>query len=137
MGGWCVGNLAFTKQPAQRYSLYHVCDIPENSFLYLIATSVILTGWAMSEHAQALMISTKVHTMFGYVLMLEGLARIIEICFVVPNSEKQDSAADSDRHSERTLNGSGMENPRLTIVQAFRHLPPFVSTLKMLTRFCK
>lgn len=35
----------------------------------------------MSNHAQAMMLSTKVHSMFGYTLMLAGLARIIEICF--------------------------------------------------------
>ncbi|KAG1771496.1 hypothetical protein EDD22DRAFT_863362 [Suillus occidentalis] len=43
---------------------------------------IILTGWAMSDHAQALMLSTKVHSMFGYSLMLAGFARIIEVCFV-------------------------------------------------------
>lgn len=86
-----------------------------------------MTGWAMSEHAQALMISTKVHAAFGYVLMLAGLARLIEVCFIVPSFEKQEPAADSDRHSEQTLAGPGPENPRLTMVQAFRHLPPFVS----------
>ncbi|KAE8220908.1 hypothetical protein CF319_g5637 [Tilletia indica] len=44
---------------------------------------IIFTGWAMSGHAQALMISTMVHALFGYVLMAAGLARIIEICFVL------------------------------------------------------
>ncbi|KAH8114554.1 hypothetical protein DFH11DRAFT_228665 [Phellopilus nigrolimitatus] len=90
---------------------------------------IMITGWAMSEHAQALMISTKVHAMFGNVLMLAGLARIIEVCFVAPSYERDVPAADSDRHSERTLAPSGpsiSENPRLAIVQAFRHLPPFL-----------
>lgn len=36
----------------------------------------------MSAHEQAKMISTHVHTMFGYALMGGALARIIEICFV-------------------------------------------------------
>ncbi|KAE8203067.1 hypothetical protein A4X06_0g2330 [Tilletia controversa] len=44
---------------------------------------LIFTGWAMSSHAQVLMISTMVHALFGYVLMAAGLARIIEICFVL------------------------------------------------------
>ncbi|KAI5122818.1 hypothetical protein M0805_000160 [Coniferiporia weirii] len=89
---------------------------------------VILTGWAMSEHAQALMLSTKVHAAFGNVLMLAGLARIIEVCFVAPSLDKDVTASDSDRHSERTLSPSGpaSENPRLALVQAFRHLPPFL-----------
>ncbi|KAF8654668.1 hypothetical protein AX16_003485 [Volvariella volvacea WC 439] len=46
---------------------------------------IILTGWAMSDHAQALMISTKVHAVFGYTLILAGVTRIIEICFFVPS----------------------------------------------------
>ncbi|KAK0534074.1 hypothetical protein OC835_002799 [Tilletia horrida] len=44
---------------------------------------IFLTGWAMSGHAQALMISTMVHSLFGYVLMAAGVARIIEVCFVL------------------------------------------------------
>jgi len=39
----------------------------------------------MSDHAQALMLSTKVHAVFGYTLMLAGLARLIEVCFVAPS----------------------------------------------------
>ncbi|GJJ12426.1 hypothetical protein Clacol_006668 [Clathrus columnatus] len=64
---------------------------------------VILTGWAMSAHAQASQFSTKarfcvvsiakkfrligfqkVHAIFGYTLMSAGVARIVEICFVIP-----------------------------------------------------
>ena len=86
----------------------------------------------MSEHAQALKLSTKVHSAFGDVLMLGGLTRIIEICFVVPSMDKEaPPIADSDRHSEQTLTGPNtvVENPRISIVQAFRHLPPFVSVV--------
>ncbi|EJD54357.1 hypothetical protein AURDEDRAFT_79231 [Auricularia subglabra TFB-10046 SS5] len=43
---------------------------------------IIITGWAMSAHEQAQMISTRVHTMFGVALMGGGAARIVEICFV-------------------------------------------------------
>ncbi|KAJ8695452.1 hypothetical protein PTI98_008056 [Pleurotus ostreatus] len=49
---------------------------------------IILTGWAMSEHAQRLKMSTKVHATFGHTLMLAGLARIVEICFVAPDYAK-------------------------------------------------
>ncbi|EDR13954.1 uncharacterized protein LACBIDRAFT_152078, partial [Laccaria bicolor S238N-H82] len=65
------------------------------------AVIIILTGWAMSDHVQALMISTKVHAMCGYTLMVAGLARIVEVCFFIPNDRKAAAA------------------------QAFRHLPPF------------
>ncbi|EIM86922.1 uncharacterized protein STEHIDRAFT_57552 [Stereum hirsutum FP-91666 SS1] len=63
---------------------------------------IILTGFAMSEHAQALAISTKVHSIFGYTLMLAGLARLVEVCFVVPKEDNTPKGV------------------------AFRHLPPFL-----------
>lgn len=44
---------------------------------------LIYTGWAMSEHTQALAISTKVHYMFGLSLMLGGAIRIVEISFLL------------------------------------------------------
>ncbi|KAL5482750.1 hypothetical protein ACEPAI_9344 [Sanghuangporus weigelae] len=87
---------------------------------------VILTGWAMSEHAQALPISTKVHSIFGYTLFLAGITRIIEVCFVAPSFEKDIPASDSDRHSDRTLGPALNENPRLAAAHAFRHFPPFL-----------
>ncbi|KAH3680992.1 hypothetical protein WICPIJ_008000 [Wickerhamomyces pijperi] len=40
---------------------------------------IMFTGWAMSEHSQQLMISTKIHYVFGLSLMLGALCRIIEI----------------------------------------------------------
>ncbi|KAL5501472.1 hypothetical protein ACEPAH_8732 [Sanghuangporus vaninii] len=87
---------------------------------------VILTGWAMSQHAQALPISTKVHSIFGYTLFLAGITRIIEVCFIAPSFEKDIPASDSDRHSDRTLGPALNENPRLAIAHAFRHFPPFL-----------
>ncbi|WFD31074.1 hypothetical protein MSPP1_002105 [Malassezia sp. CBS 17886] len=47
------------------------------------AIIIILTGWGMSGHAQALMISTRIHGLFGHTLMAGGVCRIIEICFVL------------------------------------------------------
>jgi len=44
---------------------------------------ILMTGWAMSAHPQELMLSTMVHTAFGYTLMLAGATRIVEICFVL------------------------------------------------------
>ncbi|KAK2778687.1 hypothetical protein FQN53_001715 [Emmonsiellopsis sp. PD_33] len=44
---------------------------------------ILLTGYAMSSHPQHLMLSTMVHTVFGYTLMAAGAARIIEISFVL------------------------------------------------------
>lgn len=97
------------------------------------AVIIILTGWAMSDHVQALMISTKVHAMCGYTLMVAGLARIVEVCFFIPKYFPE--GADNDNHSERTL-AESTRSPGFTSLfdsdrkaaaaQAFRHLPPFL-----------
>ncbi|PLB36003.1 Ytp1 family protein [Aspergillus candidus] len=47
------------------------------------AIVILLTGYAMSAHTQHLMISTMVHSIFGYTLMAAGAARIVEISFVL------------------------------------------------------
>ncbi|EPT01106.1 hypothetical protein FOMPIDRAFT_1121044 [Fomitopsis schrenkii] len=83
-----------------------------------------LTGWAMSQHAQALMISTKVHSTFGYTLMIAALARIIEVCFIVP---KYAPLEEGDAHSEHTLAEGSKDEGSVTATagRAFRHLPSF------------
>ncbi|KAJ6485716.1 hypothetical protein C8R45DRAFT_997595 [Mycena sanguinolenta] len=104
---------------------------------------LILTGWAMSEHAQRLMISTKVHAMFGYTLMLAGLARIMEVCFF-PSSWASPGAADAvddDNTSDHTLadqpspsapyppvsaSAESSGNGKNAAARAFRHLPAFL-----------
>ena len=94
----------------------------------------------MSEHVQALMISTKVHTTFGNVLMLAGVARIIEICFVTTKSAAE--VLDGDAHSDHTLAspGSGLgysengDSGKAVAARAFRHLPPFVCLFHNLRR---
>lgn len=47
------------------------------------AIVIMMTGYAMSAHAQSLMISTMIHSVFGYTLMAAGLTRVIEISFVL------------------------------------------------------
>ncbi|TFK48450.1 hypothetical protein OE88DRAFT_1684485 [Heliocybe sulcata] len=102
------------------------------------ALVIVLTGWAMSEHAQALMISTKVHSTFGRTLMLAGVTRIIEICFIPSKISNPASEMEGDSHSEHTLGedesnggdytggffakGSGPAKAG----KAFRHFPPFL-----------
>lgn len=51
---------------------------------------IIFTGWAMSEHSQHLLISTKVHYMFGLVLMCGGALRIVEISFLLRDERTSD-----------------------------------------------
>ena len=79
----------------------------------------------MSDHAQALKLSTKVHAVFGYTLMLAGLTRLIEVCFVVPSYAPLDGVED-DRSDHTLADGAGPE--AFPKGRAFRHLPPFVST---------
>ena len=88
--------------------------------------SFILAGYAMSEHTQALKLSTKVHGMFGYTLMLQGLTRLIEVCFVVPSYAPMDGVEDDNRSDHTLADGAGPEAS--PIGRAFRHMPPFVST---------
>lgn len=71
---------------------------------------IILTGWAMSAHAQHLMLSTMVHTVFGYTLMAAGISRVVEISFVL-----KDRPSISERHVEE--------------VNSFQYATPFVSPL--------
>ncbi|KAL6944210.1 hypothetical protein ACO0RG_000940 [Hanseniaspora osmophila] len=47
---------------------------------------IIFTGWAMSQHAQHLAISTKIHFLFGLILMVGGACRIVEISFILKDS---------------------------------------------------
>ncbi|KAM0752743.1 hypothetical protein T439DRAFT_181803 [Meredithblackwellia eburnea MCA 4105] len=69
-----------------------------------------MTGFAMSAHGQSLEFSTTIHKLFGFCLMSAGLARIIEVCFVL-----------KDQPSPPT-------NP-----SSFQHLPPFLLVLSGLT----
>lgn len=66
------------------------------------AILLIFTGYAMSQHAQHLELSTKVHAMFGLVLMAGGASRIIEISFLLKDK------------------GCSLSGQILT----FQHLPP-------------
>jgi len=104
------------------------------------AIILILTGWAMSEHAQHLMISTKLHAMFGYTVMLAGLTRIMEVCFFSAPSKAAD-AVDDDNISDHTLAEPSPRYPptsryvppdasadsgKIDAAKAFRHLPAFL-----------
>lgn len=67
---------------------------------------LFLTGWGMSGHPQHSMISTMVHTAFGYSLMAAGLTRIVEVAFVLHDKPCLDSGEPS----------------------SFQYIPPFVSS---------
>ncbi|KAJ7173687.1 hypothetical protein C8R46DRAFT_1083673 [Mycena filopes] len=101
------------------------------------AIILILTGWAMSEHEQHLMLSTKVHAMFGYTVMLAGLTRIMEVCFF--SGPTKTELVDDDSHSDHTLAEPSPRYPppsrysppevdsgKIDAAKAFRHLPAFL-----------
>lgn len=92
------------------------------------ALIIILTGWAMSDHSQALMLSTKVHAVFGYTLILAGVTRMIEVCFLPATPYTPGSSEDND--SEHTLSPSqaaqGIARSQVMTARAFHHLPPFL-----------
>lgn len=69
---------------------------------------ILVTGWAMSAHPQHLMLSTKVHTAFGYTLMAAGAARIIEVAFVLKDKPTITEEGDA---------------------MSFQYIPPFVSQM--------
>lgn len=54
-----------------------------NQRSFVPALLLIFTGWLMSEHSQHLVISTKVHALFGIALMGAGVTRIIETAFLL------------------------------------------------------
>ncbi|KAL8805891.1 MAG: hypothetical protein Q9182_001672 [Xanthomendoza sp. 2 TL-2023] len=60
------------------------------------AMVILITGWAMSAHPQGLMLSTHVHTVFGYTLMAAGAARTVEIAFVLRDKGSVDEEGEGD-----------------------------------------
>lgn len=84
---WCAGMLGIALSKNWKTGEPRRNHVP--------ALVMIFTGWAMSQHAQHLMFSTKVHAFFGYALMCGGIVRIIEIAFVLKDKP-------SDRNDIKT-----------------------------------
>lgn len=66
--------------------------------------------------------------------MLAGVARIVEVSFIVPKyTSLPEAASTDDNHSEHTLTepGSTSNSGLMQSVMAFRHLPPFVRGLQL------
>lgn len=76
------------------------------------AIVILLTGYAMSSHPQALMLSTMVHSAFGWTLMAAGAARIVEISFVLNDKQCADVTGNE--------------------VHSFQHLTPFVCPTELM-----
>ncbi|KAK9450838.1 uncharacterized protein V1518DRAFT_158011 [Limtongia smithiae] len=90
---WCAGlvGLFLSKRNGQ----------PRRN--YVPALVIILTGWAMSVHAQHLELSTKIHAMFGMALMGAGFSRLVEVSFIL-----HDAPSDCGN------------------IRSFQYLPPFL-----------
>ena len=71
---WCAGLLGIWLSRKRN-------GTPKRNLIPAIV--ILLTGWAMGAHPQSMMLSTKVHTVFGYTLMAAGATRIVEIAFVL------------------------------------------------------
>lgn len=84
---------------------------------------IIMTGWAMSAHSQALMISTMVHSLFGYSLMAAGITRMIEVCFVLQDRPTGSTAESPDAAAR--VNGDAV-NGSWYPIRAFQYLPPYL-----------
>ena len=95
---WCAGLLGIWMSRKRNGQ-------PKRNLIPAIV--ILLTGFAMSAHPQHLMISTMIHSIFGYTLMAAGFTRIIEISFVL--------------RDKSTLSTDG------TDPNSFQYLPPFVS----------
>ncbi|KAI4146474.1 MAG: hypothetical protein LQ340_005913, partial [Diploschistes diacapsis] len=67
---------------------------------------IFITGWAMGAHPQHEELSTMVHSFFGYALMAAGVARIVEISFLL--------------RDKRAVSGRWVEE-----VNSFQYLTPF------------
>jgi hypothetical protein len=78
-----------------------------NNRTFVPALILIFTGYSMSEHSQHMVISTKVHGVFGFSLMAAGVSRIIEISFLL---------------KDRACSESGK-------ILSFQHFPSFCLTL--------
>ncbi|KAI9810557.1 MAG: hypothetical protein M1826_003513 [Phylliscum demangeonii] len=89
---WCAGLVGLWLARGQKRTI-----VP--------ALVIILTGYAMSGHPQHLPLSTMVHAAFGYTLMAAGLARLVEIAFLL-----RDRPALDDHGA----------------IGSFQHLPPFL-----------
>ena len=81
------------------------------------AIVILMTGYAMSAHPQSLMISTMIHSIFGYTLMAAGITRIIEISFVL--------------RDKPAVSMTGLDP------NSFQYLPPFVRSAQQPQRKSK
>jgi hypothetical protein len=81
------------------------------------ALVIALTGFAMSGHEQATHLSTNVHSIFGYTLMLAGICRIIEICFVLKEQHTPPPDSTMPAIPEQT---------REPEMKAWQHTTPFL-----------
>lgn len=90
--GWSMGDYDHTSM-----GIVWACGgllglwLSRNKRSFIPSILLIYTGWSMSQHVQHLEISTKVHGMFGLVLMASGFTRIVEILFILSDKFHSDS----------------------------------------------
>ncbi|KAG0307746.1 hypothetical protein BGZ99_001375 [Dissophora globulifera] len=85
------------------------------------ALLIILTGYAMGQHAQYYVFATMVHTFFGYCLMLGGVCRLIQLALrpAVSPMESTSNRNSVDDEDDVTLEDEDIQDKSKT-----RHLGP-------------
>ncbi|KAG0054636.1 hypothetical protein BGZ83_010764 [Gryganskiella cystojenkinii] len=79
------------------------------------ALLIILTGYAMGQHAQYYMFATMIHTFFGYCLMLGGVCRLIQLALrpsVSPMGSSSTTSATEDDDDATTLEDEDIHSPK-------------------------
>ncbi|GJJ69127.1 hypothetical protein EMPS_01473 [Entomortierella parvispora] len=77
------------------------------------ALLIILTGYAMGQHAQYYMFATMVHTFFGYCLMLGGVCRLIQLALrpaVSPMGSSKSTTSAEDDDDTTTLEDEDLQD---------------------------
>ncbi|KAF9921069.1 hypothetical protein FBU30_008946 [Linnemannia zychae] len=77
----------------------------------LPALLIILTGYAMGQHAQYYMFATMIHTFFGYALMSGGICRLIQLALRPSVSPQDEDGMDSDDDEVQDKNKTRRSNP--------------------------
>ncbi|EGW32339.1 uncharacterized protein SPAPADRAFT_61416 [Spathaspora passalidarum NRRL Y-27907] len=83
--GWSMGDYQHTSMGIIWWAggLLGMFLSRNNNRSFVPALLLIFTGYSMSAHSQHLMISTKVHAVFGIALMGAGVTRIMEISLLL------------------------------------------------------
>jgi len=90
------------------------------------ALLIILTGYAMGQHAQYYMFATMIHTFFGYCLMLAGVCRLIQLALrpaVSPMGSSKPTTSAEDDDDTTTLEDEDIQDKTRSGASGSQNLP--------------